>query len=139
MPSNLAVTLGLLRFGALPASEKLRVLGDYQARCDSSGGHPHVWNPSVEVIESLWSFTTSGASETNGGIGCKAEDRALLREIAGVAENLLADQCALVDGSAFQTPDGQTLSVLCAKAVSRLGSDGVEELSFWDLLCHTCD
>jgi len=53
MPSDLAILLGLLRYGALPAAEKVRVLGDYQARSDSSGGGPHIWNPSVEVIESL--------------------------------------------------------------------------------------
>jgi len=139
MPSDLAVTLGLLRFGALPASEKIRVLDDYQARSDSSGGGPHVWNPSVEVIESLWSFTTAYASETSGDGACRAEDRQLLSEIARLAESILDHQPALVDRSVFQTPTGQTLTSLCTEAVARLASDGVEELPFWDLMCYTCD
>jgi hypothetical protein len=139
MPSDLAITLGLLRFGALPVSEKMRVLDDYQARSNSSGGGPHVWNPCVEVIESLWRDTNACANETSYDGVFKTEDRQLLREIAALAWSMLDHQPALVDRSAFHTPAGQELSSLCTDAVTRLASDAAEELAFWDLMCHTCD
>lgn len=140
MPSDLAITLGLLRFGALHAPEKLQVLDDYQARCDAEGGGPHVSNPCVEVIESLWQDTNCCANE----VGClerfSVEERRILGEIATLAKRILLEHHpALVDRSVFQTPIGQQLSSLCEQAAMRLSSAGEEVLPFWDLMCHTCD
>jgi hypothetical protein len=139
MPSDLAIILGLLRFGALSAPEKIAVLDEYQARSNSAGGGPHVWNPCVEVIESLWQYANSCAEETFYDGIFRAEDRRLLGEIATVASSMLDHQQALVDHSAFQTPTGQKLSSLCGEAVARLASDNIEKLPFWDLMCYTCD
>jgi hypothetical protein len=139
MPSRLAETLGLLRFGALPSSEKLRVLDDYLARCDREHGGPHVWNPCVEVIESLWSYTNTYASETEFDGVFRTEDRQLLGEIATLCVSILDHQAVLVDRSFFGTPADQALSSLCAEVVTRLASSAEEELPFWDLMCYTCD
>src|SRR6266404_6119848 len=122
MPSDLAITLGLLRFAALEAPEKLRVLDDYQERCDSErAGGPHVWNPCVEVIESLWHDTNSCADETAFQDKFTQEDRKLLREIAAVTWEILEKHYSeLVSRSVFQSPVGRQLSSLCAKALTRL-------------------
>jgi len=140
MPSDLAITLGLLRFGALEAPDKLLVLEAYQARSDAQGGGPHVWNPCVEVIESLWQFTNSSANEVCGPEKFSAEERCFLGEIATLTRRILHEHYpALVDRSVFQTPIGQQLSSLCKHALARLPPTGEETLLFWDLMCHTCD
>ena len=62
MPSEISLIVGLLRFGAMDASEKLRVFGEYDAQCalcpqvEGAITTPHLWNPSVEVTEALWSW-----------------------------------------------------------------------------------
>jgi hypothetical protein len=139
-PSDLAITLGLLRFGSLDTTEKLRVLDDYHKRCRSEpGGGPHVWNPSAEVIESLWQDMSSyECAVTSADVG--NEERRMFAEIAEMADKLLERQVPdLVDGSAFQTAAGQRLSSLCRNALDRLASHQEQELSFWDLMCFTCD
>jgi hypothetical protein len=106
MPSELAITLALLRFGGLDAPEKLRVLDDYQKRSDAEpAGGPHVWNPCVEVIESLWQDTNSCAHEVAFQDKFSREDRKLLGEIAAVAWDLLTKHYSeLVSRSVFQSP-----------------------------------
>jgi hypothetical protein len=52
---------------------------------------------------------------------------------------LLEHYPALVDRSVFQRPIGRQLSALCQEAVTRLASGSEEVLSFWDLMCYTCD
>jgi hypothetical protein len=140
MPSDLAITLALLRFGALSATEKLRVLDEYQARSDAGPGGPHVWNPCVEVIESLWRDTNMCANETSFKDCFSKEERLLLDEIASLAWLMLTEHySALVERSVFQTPIGQQLSSLCEKALVRLSLPSEEVLPFWDLMCYTCD
>jgi hypothetical protein len=138
-PSDLAITIALLRFGALGAPEKLRVLDDYQKRCREQGGGPHVWNPSVEAIESLWRNMSSYECAVRfADVG--DEERRIFAEIASVADKLLDKQVPdLVDGSSFQSAVGQKLSSLSRDALGRLASHQEEELSFWDLMCFTCD
>ena len=139
MPSDRSILLGLLRFGALPVPEKVRALSEYQVRSDSAGGGPHVWNPSVEVIESLWRTSNTFAYESSHDGVFTVEDRERLGKISKLAWSLLDYQPALVDHSAFQMPLAQELASLCTEAVSRLESADVEYLPFWDLMCYTCD
>jgi hypothetical protein len=138
-PSNLAITIALLRFGALDGPEKIRVLDDYLVESKKKHGGPHVWNPNVEVIESLWRDMRSYECAVRfADVG--NEERRIFEEIAEVADKLLEKQVPdLVDGSAFQGAVGQKLLVLCREALGRLASRQEQELSFWELMCFTCD
>jgi hypothetical protein len=136
MPSERAILLGLLRFGALSAADKIQVLDDYQAHSDSVGGGPHVWNPCVEVIESLWKC--SGGCDDS----ITEESRQLLSQVHGLTDRILEETelySALTSRTVFSLPIGQELALRCKQAVERLSEADIEELPFWDLMCYTCD
>jgi hypothetical protein len=131
MPSERQILFALLRFGAASPEEKTRVMVDYLENSRIRGGGPHVWNPDVEVVESLWTYPCRYAeSEAEKAIG---------EEIEQVADSLLENQDALVDRSAFSAPLGLELKAACAKLLTVCGPEKEEALPFWDLMCHTCD
>jgi hypothetical protein len=143
--SEMSLFVGLLRFGAMDASEKLRAFEKYDEQCalcpqlEGVITTPHLWNPSVEVMEQLWSFTNSCAHETFYEAVFKEEDRRLFGEITTVLDHILRDHHSSVeDRSIFKTPLCHQLSLLCAEAVTRLSSVNVEKISFWDLMCYSC-
>jgi len=86
MPSERAILLGLLRFGALSAAEKVRALDEYQAHSDSVGGGAHVDEPGWEVIWSLRIYTKPNDDITDTGI------RRVLSRVHELSDRLLQDE-----------------------------------------------
>src|ERR1041384_6202983 len=136
MPSERAMLLGLLRFGALSATDKIRVLDEYQAHSDSVGGGPHVDDPCYEVMVSLWRYTFESDAVSD------ADSRQILSSVHGLLERILEDRelsSAWENRTIFTLPIGLELESACREAVQRLASGDVEDLPFWDLMCYTCD
>ena len=137
MPSKCAILLGLLRFGALNAADKMRVLSEYQAYSDSVGGGPHVEDPCFEVIESLRSYSTFASDEV-----VDAECRQILSRIRELLDRVFEDPelwSALTQRTVFSLPIGLELESVCKGAVACLAAAGIEDLPFWEVMCYTCD
>jgi hypothetical protein len=131
LPSGRQILFALLRFGAASPDGKAQVMEAYLEISRGRGGGPHVWNPDVEVVESLWKYPCRCAeSEAETAIGT---------EIERIADNLLENQPALVDRTAFAAPLGLELQATCGKLLALCGPEKEEPLSFWDLMCYTCD
>ena len=131
MPTERQILYGLLRFGAAEPKEKARIMSEYLAMSRTRGGGPHVWNPDVEIVESL-------SRVSRFATGDKAADVALA-SIQRDAEVLLEVQTAIVDRSAFASPQGIALQGKCGEALIVLGPEQENALPFFDLMCHTCD
>ena len=143
--SDISLFVALLRFGAMDASEKLRTFEDYDVQCavqcpqvEGAITTPHLDNPCVEVMERLWSVANMCAHETYYEAVFKADDRRLFGEITTLLDRIFRENKPLVaDRSVFASPFGRQLSLLCAEAVTRLSSESVERVSFWDLMCYS--
>ena len=136
MPSERAILLALLRFGALSATEKIRVLDEYQAHSDSVGGGPHVDDPCYEVMVSLHNYTSESDAVSDAG------SRQILSCIHGLLDRIFEDRelsSACDNRTIFDLAICLELESACKKAVARLASADVEDLPFWDLMCYTCD
>jgi len=136
MPSSRAILLGLLKFGALSATEKKRVVDEYLAHCSSTGGGPHNDEPSWEAIWSLRTFTKP--SDDKPELGC----RQILSRVHELSDRLLKHEDlepVWEDGTIFNMPASLELESACKEAVAHLASADVEDLPFWDLMCYTCD
>lgn len=136
MPSSRAILLGLLRFGALSATDKTHVLDAYQAHCNSAGGGPHVDEPCWEVMWSLRTHTKPGNDIAD------AESRQILSSVHELSARILEDEAlsaAWDDRTIFNSNISLELESACKRAIARFASADVEDLPFWDLMCYTCD
>lgn len=131
MASKRQILFGLLRFGAADPQEKTSIVESYLQLCQAPKGSPHVWNPDVEIVESLWRYPCQFAES--------AEEEKICSEIERVADSLLENQAAIVDRSAFMGQLGLELQEKCVQALTICGPDKEAPLSFFDLMCHTCD
>ncbi len=106
-------------------------MNEYLAECRKRHGGPHVWNPDVEIVESLSRYTRRDPE--------LPDMKEILEPVADCADELLNDIQSLVDRSAFSGPRGRQLCALCAAALTQVGPLARPEISFWELMCLTCD
>lgn len=136
MPSSRAILLSLLRFGALSATDKIRVLNEYQAHCDSTGGGPHNDEPGWEAIWSLRTYTKP--SDDFADTKCSQT----LSRVHELSDRLLKHEDlepVWDDGTIFTLPISLELESVCKSAIECLASVDIEDLPFLDLMCYTCD
>jgi hypothetical protein len=131
MPTERQILYSLLRFGAATPDEKTQTMLEYLETSTKLGGGPHVWNPDVEIIESLYSMPRRLAESEEVAEGLKV--------IEYLAARLLDEQSTIVDRSAYRSPLGGALQSKCIEALATLGPEKEQPLPFFELMCQTCD
>jgi len=127
MPTRLQILRALLSFGAAEASEKSRVLDEYQAHSDAVKAGPHVWSPTFEVIEALQSYVKFCADEPSFG----DKGRRLLEDISATTDRMAgAPETEFADRSVFRSALGEQLCSLCRLAMTELRLPEDEVLPF---------